>query len=58
MKSFDYIKKRTLKDFNWSLLFQFMEEDGIDFTEEGYKYLRETPENTNLAILELYLIER
>lgn len=58
MKSFDYIKKRTLKDFNWSLLFQFMEEDGIDFTEEGYKYLRETSENTNLAILELYLIER
>lgn len=58
MKSFDYIKSRTLKDFNWSLLFQFMEEDGIDFTEEGYEYLRETPENTNLAILELYLIER
>ena len=46
----DYITK-NLPNLNWNILPQIFEENGIELTEEIEAYLRNTPENTNNAIL-------
>lgn len=46
----DYITK-NLTNLNWNILPQIFEENNVELTEEIEAYLRNTPENTNNAIL-------
>ena len=46
----EYINK-NLPNLNWNILPQIFEENGVELTEEIERYLRETPKNTNNAIL-------
>ena len=46
----DYITK-NLTNLNWNILPQIFEENSVELTEEIEAYLRNTPENTNNAIL-------
>lgn len=46
----DYITK-NLTNLNWNILPQIFEENSVELTEEIETYLRNTPENTNNAIL-------
>lgn len=46
----DYINK-NLPNLNWNILPQIFEENNVELTEEIEAYLRNTPENTNNAIL-------
>ena len=46
----DYITK-NLPNLNWNILPQIFEENSVELTEEIEAYLRNTPENTNNAIL-------
>lgn len=46
----DYITK-NLPNLNWNILPQIFEENDVELTEEMEVYLRNTPENTNNAIL-------
>ena len=47
----EYIMK-NLPNFNWNILPQIFEENGVEMNEEIEAYLRNTPENTNWSILE------
>ena len=47
----EYIQK-NLSSLNFNVLSSIYEENGSELTEEIKNYLKETPENTNLAILE------
>ncbi len=47
----EYIIK-NLPNFNWNILPQIFEENGVEMSEEIEAYLRNTPENTNWSILE------
>ena len=43
---------KNLPNLNWNILPQIFEENEVELTEEIEAYLRNTPENTNNAILE------
>ena len=47
----EYIIK-NLPNFNWNILPQIFEENGVEMNEEIKAYLRNTPENTNWSIFE------
>ena len=47
----EYIMK-NLPNFNWNILPQIFEENGVEMNEEIEAYLKETPGNTNWSILE------
>ncbi len=47
----EYIIK-NLPNFNWNILPQIFEENGVEMSEKIEVYLRETPGNTNWSILE------
>ncbi len=47
----EYIIK-NLPNFNWNILPQIFEENGVEMNEEIEAYLRNTPGNTNWSILE------
>ena len=46
----EYIQK-NLSSLNFNVLSSIYEENGLELTEEIKSYLKETPENTNLAII-------
>ena len=46
----EYIQK-NLSSLNFNVLSSIYEENGSELTEEIKSYLKETPENTNLAII-------
>lgn len=50
MKSLDYMRQILPNEFNWNILNQLFEEDGIVLNEVAEKYLRDTPWNTNIVI--------
>lgn len=50
MTIYEYITK-NLPNLNWNILPQIFEREGVELTEDIEKYLRETPGNTNSAIL-------
>lgn len=50
MTIYEYINK-NLSNLNWNILPQIFESEGVELTEDIEKYLRETPGNTNPAIL-------
>jgi len=50
MKSIDYMNQTLPNSFNWNILYQLLEEDGIELNEVAEKYLRTTPWNTNIVI--------
>ena len=47
----EYIQK-NLSSLNFNVLSSIYEKNGLELTEEIKSYLKETPKNTNLAILE------
>lgn len=50
MKSLDYMRQILPNEFNWNILNQLFEEDGVELNEVAEKYLRDTPWNTNIVI--------
>jgi len=50
MKSIDYMNQTLPNSFNWNILYQLLEEDGIELNEVAEEYLRTTPWNTNIVI--------
>lgn len=50
MKSIDYMNQTLPNSFNWNILYQLLEEDGIELNEVAEEYLRTTPWNTNMVI--------
>ena len=50
MKSLDYMRQVLPNEFNWNILNQLFEEDGIVLNEVAEKYLQDTPWNTNIVI--------
>lgn len=50
MKSIDYMNQTLPNSFNWNILYQLLEEDGIELNEIAEEYLRTTPWNTNIVI--------